>query len=58
MGEKSTCRFLVENPEGKGPGGGPTHRWEGNLQTNIKEIGWEGVGWIHWFRVGAGGGLF
>lgn len=23
------------------------HRWEDNINVNLKEIGWKGVEWIH-----------
>jgi hypothetical protein len=31
----------------KGPVGKPSRGWEDNIRTNLREILWEGVGWIH-----------
>jgi hypothetical protein len=36
----------VLKPEGKRPLGKPGRRWEDNIKTGLKEIGWEGVDWI------------
>jgi hypothetical protein len=39
MGEKlNACRVLVGKPEGKGPVGRPTHRWEDNIKMDLQEI--------------------
>jgi hypothetical protein len=42
-GGKEECiyRILVGKPEGKGPIGRPSHRWEDH-----REIGWGGMDWI------------
>jgi hypothetical protein len=37
---------LVGKPYGKGPLGRHIYRWE-NIMMNIREVGWEGVDWIH-----------
>jgi hypothetical protein len=29
------------------PLGKPRRRWEDNIKMDVREIGWEGVGWIH-----------
>jgi hypothetical protein len=34
-------------PEGKRPHGRSRHRWEDNIRIYYKEIGWEGVNWMH-----------
>jgi hypothetical protein len=34
-------------PEGKRPLGRPRHRWEDNIEMDLREIGWGGMGWIH-----------
>jgi hypothetical protein len=33
--------------ERKRPLGRYKQRWEGNIKMNLKEIGWEGVDWVH-----------
>jgi hypothetical protein len=34
-------------PEGKRPLGRARLRWENNIKMDFREIGWEGVDWIH-----------
>ena len=38
--------FLETKPQGKRPLGIPRHRWEDNINTNLKVTGW-GVDWIN-----------
>jgi hypothetical protein len=46
-GEKRNAyRILVGNPEGKRPLGRPRRRWVDNIKMNLREIGWDGGGWI------------
>jgi hypothetical protein len=55
--EMGTCRMhsrceslysiLVRKPEGKRPLGRPGCRWEDNIRMNLREIGWDGMDWIH-----------
>jgi hypothetical protein len=46
MGDKRTvCKVLVGKPEGKGPLGGPWHRWKDTTTILMKELGWEGMDW-------------
>jgi hypothetical protein len=48
MGEKrNTCRILVRKPEGKRRLGRPKSMWEDNSKTDLREIGWDGIDWIH-----------
>jgi hypothetical protein len=48
MGEgRNLYGILVGKPEGKRPFERPRHRWEDGIKTNLKEIGWGGVEWIH-----------
>jgi hypothetical protein len=35
---KNLCKILV---------GRPRHRWEDNIGMDLREIGWEGVDWMH-----------
>jgi hypothetical protein len=40
MGERrSICRVLVGKPEGKRLLGRPKHRWEDNINMDLKEVG-------------------
>jgi hypothetical protein len=39
--------FLLGKPEGKRPLRRPRHRWEDNIRMDVREIGWEGVDWMH-----------
>jgi hypothetical protein len=32
--------------EGKRPLGIPRHRWENNIKTDLREVGWSGMNWI------------
>jgi hypothetical protein len=38
---------MVGKPEEKRPFGRPRRRWENNIRMDLREIGWEGVGWMH-----------
>jgi len=38
---------LVGKFEGKRPRGRPRRTWEYNIRMDLKEVGWEGVDWIH-----------
>jgi hypothetical protein len=44
---RNTHKILVRKPEGKRPLRRPGLRWEDNIRMDLKEIGWEGAGWIH-----------
>jgi hypothetical protein len=44
---RNEYKILDGNPEGKRPLGRPSCKWEYNIQTDFKEIGWEGEDWIH-----------
>jgi hypothetical protein len=48
MGDKrNMCRNFVGNPEGKIPLEKPRRRWENNIKMVLREIGWNGMDWIH-----------
>jgi len=38
---------LVGKYEGKISRGKRECRWEDNIRMDLREIGWEGVGWMH-----------
>ena len=42
-GGRGVHRVLVGKPEGKRPLGRPRHRWEGNINMNLQEVGCGGV---------------
>jgi hypothetical protein len=44
---RNAYSILVGEPEGKIPLERTWRRWEDNIKMDIKEIGWEGVDWIH-----------
>jgi hypothetical protein len=54
---RNAYKVLVGKSEGKRPRGRPRRRLEDNIRTDLREIGWEGVDWSIWLRVGASGGL-
>jgi len=48
MGDmRNAYNILVGKRERKRPLGRPGHRLEDNIRMNLREIGWEGVDWIH-----------
>jgi hypothetical protein len=38
---------MVGKPEGKRPTRKPGRRWEDNKKIDLREIGWDGIDWIH-----------
>jgi hypothetical protein len=44
---RSEYKILVGKPEEKKPLGRPRCGWEDNIRKDLKEIGWEGVEWMH-----------
>jgi hypothetical protein len=47
-GRYEKCIYvLVVKPEGKRKLGIHRRRWEDNIRTNLREIGWERVDWMH-----------
>jgi hypothetical protein len=48
MGEmQNVYKILVSKTEGKRPCERFRHRWEDNVRMDLREIGWEGVDWMH-----------
>jgi hypothetical protein len=51
MGEmRNSLKILVGKPEGRSPLRRPSHRWEDNIELDLKEIGFEGEDWINLAR--------
>jgi hypothetical protein len=44
---RNAYKILVAKPEEKRPLRRPRCRWENHIRINLREIGWEGVNWIH-----------
>jgi hypothetical protein len=42
---RNACRILVGKPEGKRPLGRPRRRWVDNIETDVRELGWDGTDW-------------
>jgi hypothetical protein len=54
---KNAYKILVREPERKRPLGRPRHRQEDNIRMDLREIGQEGVDWMHLAEMGTSGGL-
>jgi len=46
-GMKNEYSILVGKSEGRRELGRPKHRWENNIRTDLREMGWEVVDWTH-----------
>jgi hypothetical protein len=46
----------VGKPEGRRPLGRPRRRWEDNIKTDLREVGWGVWSGLGWLRIGTGGG--
>jgi hypothetical protein len=58
MGDQMNAyRILVGKPNGKRPQGKPRRRWVDNIKMDLREIGWDGMDWMMWLRIGTSGGL-
>jgi ribosome biogenesis protein Nip4 len=44
---RGAYNILVRRPEGRRRLGRPRHRWEDNIKTELEEIGFGDVDWIH-----------
>jgi hypothetical protein len=48
IGEMTNAhKILVGKPEGKRPLGRSGRRWEDNMSMVLRELGWEGMDWMH-----------
>jgi hypothetical protein len=45
--ERKVFKVLVGNPRGKRPLGSSRCKWDDRIKTDLREIGWRGVEWIH-----------
>jgi hypothetical protein len=45
--KRKAYRVLVGKPHRKKPLGTPRHKWENNIKTVLKEIGWGGMDHIN-----------
>jgi hypothetical protein len=46
MEMRNAYRILVGKPEGKRPLGRPRCGWVDSIKMHLREIGWDGMGWI------------
>jgi hypothetical protein len=46
-GNINAYKTLMRKPEGKKPLGKPKIKWEYNIKMDLREIGCEGVDWMH-----------
>jgi hypothetical protein len=44
---RNETKILARKPEGKRTLGRPGHTWEDNIRMYRREVGWDGVEWIH-----------
>jgi hypothetical protein len=57
MGERrGAYRVLVGKTEGRRPLGRSRRRWEDNIKTDLREVGWGVWAGLGWLRIGTGGG--
>jgi hypothetical protein len=55
MGEpRNAYRILVGKPEGKRSLGRPRRRWVDYIKMDLREIGWDGMGWCGLDGTGSG----
>jgi hypothetical protein len=45
--KRNAYMILVGKPEGKRPLGRPRRWWADNIKMDLREIGWDGMDWIH-----------
>jgi hypothetical protein len=55
--KKNAYRILVGKTEGKRTLVRPRRRWVVIIKMDLREIGWDGMDWINWLRIGTSGGL-
>jgi hypothetical protein len=47
MFDANAYKIFVGKPERRRPFGRPRRRWEENIKTDVRKIGFGGVDWIH-----------
>jgi hypothetical protein len=48
MGQmRNAYNTLIGKPEGKRSLGRPRHRLADNIRMDLREVGWEGMDWMH-----------
>jgi hypothetical protein len=45
--KRNAYSILVGKLEGKRPLGRPRRRWMGNIKIYLREVGWDGMDWLH-----------
>jgi hypothetical protein len=50
---RNAYKSLVGRHEGKRPLGRSRHRWEHNIGTDLRELGWEDVDWMQLAQAGS-----
>jgi hypothetical protein len=46
-GKRNACMIVMGKSGGKRPLGRIKRRWGYNIKTNLRELGWAGMSWIH-----------
>jgi hypothetical protein len=49
--------YWWESQMERAPLGRPRRMWVDNIEIDLREIGWGGMDWIDWLRIGTSGGL-
>jgi len=53
---RGVYRVLVGKLEGKRPLGRSSRKWEDKSKMDLKVVGWAGMDWLIWLRIGTGRG--
>jgi hypothetical protein len=48
---KNAHKIFVAKREGNRPLGRPSLRWKNNIRTDLKEVGWKDVDWMHMTQI-------
>jgi hypothetical protein len=52
-GDEECTQILVRKPQEKKPLGRPRSRWVDNIKTDLRETGWDDMGWMDMARDGS-----